>query len=252
MTTRQRLTALVVVPFLIAIGTLSTNPARAAAPAQQAAKLDVQVRVTLDYLLYLPEDYDKQASWPLLIFLHGAGERGDNLDLVKVHGPPKLIEQGKSLPFIVVSPQCPKDAWWTNMPRELTALVDTIVAKYKVDQDRVYLTGLSMGGFGTWMLAAYTPERFAAILPICGGGEALSTRRLTKLPVWAFHGAKDPVVPLKRSEDMVEALKKLKGNVKFTVYPDALHDSWTETYANPEVFKWLLEQKRQPAAEAKP
>jgi predicted peptidase len=225
---------------------------RAEAPKQKPAKLDVKVQVTLDYLLYLPTHYDQQDSWPLLLFLHGAGERGEDLELVKRHGPPKLIEQGKPFPFIVVSPQCPKDGSWSTKPLELTALLDDIAAKYKVDRDRVYLTGLSMGGFGTWLLAGYAPERFAAILPICGGGEVFSTRRLTHMPVWVFHGAKDPVVPLKRSEEMVDALKKNNPNVKFTIYPDANHDSWTATYDNPEVYKWLLEQKRKPASTAGP
>ncbi len=216
----------------------------AAAPAQQAARLDVQVPVALDYLLYLPKDYDQQDAWPLLIFLHGAGERGNDLNLVKKHGPPKLIEAGKEYPFIVISPQCSKDSWWTWQLRELAALVDDVTSHHKVDKDRVYLTGLSMGGFGTWALAAYQPDRFAAILPICGGGEVMSTRRLKGMPVWAFHGAKDPVVPLRRSEELVTALEKAQGNAKLTVYPDAFHDSWTATYENPAVYEWLLAQKR--------
>ena len=175
---------------------VARSAARGDAPRQQAAHLDKQVQVKLDYLVYLPPDYDSKASWPLLVFLHGAGERGDDLELVKKHGPPKLIEEGKQFPFIVVSPQCPKDGWWTSKPLELTVLVDEIEAKYKVDKDRIYLTGLSMGGFGTWMLAGYTPERFAALVPICGGGDTLTARRLGNVPIWVFHGAKDPVVPL--------------------------------------------------------
>jgi predicted peptidase len=217
-----------------------------AEPTQKVGKLDAQVHVSLDYLVYLPTDYEKKDSWPLLLFLHGAGERGDDLELVKKHGPPKLIEQGKAFPFVVVSPQCPKDGWWSTKPLELVALLDEIVAKYKIDQDRIYLSGLSMGGFGTWMLAAYAPDRFAAIVPVCGGGERLMARRLTHLPVWAFHGAKDQVVPLGRSEEMVDALKKLHGDVKLTVYPEAGHDSWTATYDNPELYDWLLQQKRKP------
>jgi predicted peptidase len=106
-----------------------------------------------------------------------------------------------------------------------------------------------MGGFGTWALAAYTPERFAAIIPICGGGEVLSIRALRNVPTWVFHGAKDPIVPIQRSEVMVEGLKRRQGNVKFTVYPDALHDAWTATYDNPEVWEWLFAQKR-PSKEA--
>ncbi|HVU88905.1 MAG TPA: prolyl oligopeptidase family serine peptidase [Pirellulales bacterium] len=237
--------------LLLSIGLFSMPaPLWADAPAQQPARLETQVPVTLNYLLYLPKDYDKKDAWPLVLFLHGAGERGDDLNLVKKHGPPKLIEEGKDLPFIVVSPQCPKDNSWTWQLRELTALVDDLTARYKVDKDRIYLTGLSMGGFGTWALAAYQPDRFAAIIPICGGGEMLMTRRLTQVPIWAFHGAKDPVVPLRRSEELVQALERAKGNVKLTVYPDALHDSWTATYDNPEVWEWLLAQKRAPAKAA--
>ena len=209
---------------------------------QTAASLDTQVRVTLDYLLCLPRDYQKKDSWPLMLFLHGAGERGDDLERVKVHGPPKLIETGKDFPFIVVSPQCKSKRWWR--PIKLTALLDEIVANYKVDEDRVYVTGLSMGGFGTWDLAAYTPDRFAAIVPICGGGEPYRTKQYPHLPVWAFHGDRDTVVPAQRSQDMVDALKKHDGNAKLTIYPEAGHDSWTETYDNPELYKWLLEQKR--------
>jgi predicted peptidase len=179
-----------------------------------------------------------------MLFLHGAGERGDDLELVKKHGPPKLIEAGKNFPFIVVSPQCLLGRWWE--PVELAALLDEIVEQHKVDEERIYVTGLSMGGFGTWSLAAYQPARFAAIVPICGGGDPFLTMLFAHIPAWVFHGAKDPVVPLERSEKMVEALRKLGGNVKFTVYPEATHDAWTETYANPQLYKWLLQRKRMP------
>ncbi|QDS91571.1 Prolyl oligopeptidase family protein [Roseimaritima multifibrata] len=210
---------------------------------QTAQRLDAQVKVEMDYLLALPKDYDKQDSWPLILFLHGAGERGDDLELVKMHGPPKLIGEGKDMPFIVVSPQCPKNVWWE--PIELSALLDQVIKKYKVDEDRIYVTGLSMGGFGTWELAAFTPDRFAAIAPICGGGEKYWTRRFVHLPVWAFHGAKDTGVLPERSQSMVDALKKQGGNPKLTIYPEAGHDAWTETYNNPDFYKWLLEQKRE-------
>src|ERR1700685_3291072 len=152
--------------------------ARAEAGKQVAAPLDAQVHVTLKYLVSWPADYDKQDKWPLMLFLHGAGERGDNLDAVKRHGPPKLVGKGKQFPFIIVSPQCPNGHWWNNELLPLTALLDDIESKYKVDRDRVYLTGLSMGGCGTGALAAYSPNRFAAILPICGGGEPLLARVL--------------------------------------------------------------------------
>lgn len=219
---------------------------------QQPQQLERTIKITMNYLLYLPKDYAQQDAWPLLLFLHGAGERGADLDRVKVHGPPKLIAAGKEFPFLVVSPQCPDGQWW--QPHELAALVDEIVEKYKVDRDRIYVSGLSMGGYGTWSLAGFSPDRFAAIVPICGGGDLRSVRRFPHLPTWVFHGAKDSVVPLSASVDMVEALQKVNGNVKFTVYPEADHDSWTEAYNNPELYKWMLEQKRtsaRPEAEKK-
>lgn len=211
---------------------------------QEPQKMERTIKITMSYLVYLPKEYDQKEAWPLMLFLHGAGERGSNLDLVKLHGPPKLIAAGKEFPFIVVSPQCPEGKWWDSV--ELAALLDEITEKYKVDRDRIYVTGLSMGGFGTWSLAAYQPNRFAAIVPICGGGEPFLTMLFPHVPAWVFHGAKDPVVPLERSEKMVEAMKKFGGKVKFTVYPDARHDSWTQAYNDPELYKWLLEQKRTP------
>ena len=239
------LLSLVVVGVLFAIsGTIMAADSKVQADAdqQKPAKLNRTIKVTMNYLAYLPKDYNQKPSWPLLLFLHGAGERGDNLDLVKKHGPPKLITAGKQFPFIVVSPQCPNGRWWE--PAELAALLDEIVEKYKVDKERIYVTGLSMGGFGTWSLATYQPDRFAAIVPICGGGEVYWADALARFPVWAFHGAKDPVVPPERSKQMVDALKKAGGNPKFTIYPEAGHDSWTQAYNTPELYEWLLQQKR--------
>ena len=218
-----------------------TKPAGAAGK-QVPVSRELQIRMKMRYLIYLPEDYDAEKPAPLLLFLHGAGERGDNLDLVKVHGPPKLIAKGKSFPFIVVSPQCPKGQRWE--PTSLLALLDKLEKEYAVDRSRVYVTGLSMGGFGTWALASYAPDRFAAIAPICGGGEKFWVRTLVKTPVWAFHGAKDNTVPIRRTEELVDTLKRLKGDVQFTVYPDAGHDSWTATYDNPKLYEWFLSHHR--------
>ena len=192
---------------------------------------------------YLPEGYaEQQEPWPLLLFLHGAGERGDSLALVNVHGPPKLIEEGQGFPFIVVSPQCPEDQWWSV--KTLDKLLNDIVAQYRVDEDRIYVTGLSLGGYGTWDLAARFPNRFAAIAPICGGGEPSRACRFKHLPVWAFHGAQDEVVPLERSQEMVDALQQCGSDARLTTYSDAGHDSWTETYDNPELYEWLLSHRR--------
>lgn len=217
----------------------------------QVFERTVTKTMSLKYLLYIPKDYGKSdEKWPLILFLHGAGERGDNLDLVEKHGPPKIVKT-KEMPFIIVSPQCPADSWWPKQNEVLIALLDDIVKRYNVDTDRIYLTGLSMGGYGTWSLACDYPERFAAIAPICGGGEPLFGPRLRNVPVWAFHGAKDNVVPLDRSEIMVQSVKKVGGDARLTVYPEAGHDSWTATYDNPELYEWFLKhtRKRTPAGQ---
>jgi predicted peptidase len=178
----------------------------------------------------------------LLIFLHGSGERGNDLNLVKKHGPPKLIEEGKQFPFIVVSPQAPRRGW---DPDSLNALVDDLLVKYHVDKNRVYLTGLSMGGSGTWTLAAAHPEKFAAIVPICGAGDPEEAEKLKAIPTWIFHGAKDSDVSVRRFDEMVKALKDAGAkSLGFTLYPDTEHDSWTKTYENPELYEWLLKHSR--------
>lgn len=202
---------------------------------------EIKVTVSANYLLYLPKDYsENNESYPLVLFLHGAGERGNDLEKVKVHGLPRLINEGKEFPFIVVSPQCPEEVFWST--DVLSALLDEIEANYRVDKNRIYVTGLSMGGNGTWSLALAQPNRFAAIAPVCGWSVPSVACTIKHIPIWVFHGAKDNVVPLNASEVMVERLKTCEGNVKFTVYPEANHDSWTETYNNEELYKWFLEQ----------
>jgi len=209
--------------------------------------------VRLGYLLAAPKGYDAASTnrWPLLLFLHGAGERGTNLSLVSVHGPPKLVKQGRDFPFLVLSPQCPAGETWNE--DALLALLDDVTARHRVDTNRVYLSGMSMGGYGSWNLAARQPERFAAVAPICGGGpmvEVLLAEKRQKaaiqsLGIWAFHGAKDSVVPLEESQRMVDAFKRIGCNdTRLTVYPDADHDSWTVTYENPQLYEWLLAHRR--------
>jgi predicted peptidase len=208
----------------------------------------------LDYLLYLPPDYgkDEAKSWPLIMFLHGSGERGTDVNQVKRHGPPKIVEADDSplgKRFIVVSPQCPpKDRW---RPEELNHLLDDVVEHYHIDKDRIYLTGLSMGGFGTWAWAEQNPGRFAAIAPMCGGGDATQAEKLKALPIWVFHGEMDKTVPIERDQEMVDAVKTAGDkDVKFTKYPDAGHDCWTRSYANPELYEWFLKHKRGESAAA--
>lgn len=234
--------------LLVALTLLSTAPDFVAAGdspqsgQQQPEKLDRTLRVNMQYLLYLPQDYDAHDNWPLLLFLHGGGERGDYIELLKIHGPPKLIAAGKQFPMIVVSPQCPKDQRWQSVT--LLALLDDLCEKLKVDLDRIYVTGLSMGGYGLWDLAIDAPDRFAALAPICGGGEPGSVKTIKHIPVWAFHGELDEGVPLRRSQEMVDALKKEGAKPKLTVFPGVGHISWTAVYEDPAFYEWLLAQKR--------
>jgi predicted peptidase len=206
---------------------------------------DADKQIEIRYLLFLPNDYGspekKDVKWPLLLFLHGGGERGADLELVKKHGPPKIVEQRKDFPLVTVSPQSPAEKRWNA--EELAKLVDHAANTYQIDPQRIYVTGLSLGAEGTWDLLASYPGKFAAAMPISGPGDPAAAEKMKGTPIWVFHGAKDPGSPIAKSEEMVEALKKAGGNVKFTVYPEAGHDAWTETYNNEEVYKWLLEQK---------
>jgi predicted peptidase len=240
---------------LILIGCAKMEPAKmknqpVLTSGQHPQVFEKTVTKTLrcQYLLFLPEGYgQKKQRWPVILFLHGAGERGSDLNLVKKHGPPKIVEERKDFPFIVISPQCPAGGWWTDENEVLINLLDDVAARYSVDKERIYLTGLSMGGFETWALAAAYPEHFAAIAPICGGGKRFMAEKFKDVPVWAFHGAKDPVVPLKESEEMVNAIKERGGDAKLTVYPEAGHDSWTETYNNQALYDWFMQHRKKSA-----
>jgi len=239
--------------ILFALTALSCSTfamAQTTRPTQTVEKFTTRITIDVDlnHLVYLPPDYKKDPAkrWPLVIFLHGAGERGSNIEKVKSWGPPKLVEGGKDFPFVLISPQCAEGKWWE--PAAINSLLDKALATYAIDPDRVYLTGISMGGYGTWATAMAYPERFAAIVPICGGGDAWRASRLKDLPVWAFHGEKDKIVPIQRSEEMVDAVKKAgNADVKFTRYPDAGHDSWTEAYNTAELYEWMLSHKRKPS-----
>ncbi len=196
------------------------------------------------YLLYLPPGYssDDGERWPLLLFLHGAGERGVDLERVKLHGPPKQIAAGQELPFIVVAPQVAEGRIWSTS--FLDALLEEVTERYAVDRDRIYLTGLSMGGFGVWALAMEYPDRFAALVPISGGGMISGACGLKGVPIRAFHGAHDEIIPVFLTRVLVERLRECGGDARLTVYPDAGHDAWTRTYDDPALYEWLLRQRR--------
>ncbi|KAA0561215.1 prolyl oligopeptidase family serine peptidase [Bacillus sp. CH30_1T] len=230
---------------------------------QKELRFDVK-DYKLNYLLYLPDSFQQNGSlkWPLILFLHGAGERGGNMELVKKHGVPKIVENQEEFPFIVVSPQCPADSYWVNELESLSALLDEIVREYPIDPARIYLTGLSMGGIGAWHLAIANPKRFAAIAPVCGALSipefrrvelqiknnvnqlSVGLKRLKDLPVWAFHGDQDDIVPIEAAQKVIQSLKKQGGSAKLTVYKGVGHDSWTETYENEELYIWFLNQHK--------
>lgn len=214
---------------------------------QYKLQKQIELKIELQYLLYLPPDYDtSDKKYPLVLFLHGAGERGNEIELVKRHGPPKLVEERKEFPFILVAPQCPEGARWNYQTLSLITLLDEIESNYRVDKNRIFVTGLSMGGQGTWTLALTQPNRFAAIAPVCGWTDSWEVCKISHLPIWVFHGAKDNVVPVTESEQMVDALKQCGAKeVKLTIYPESNHDAWTETYNNPELYNWLLSHSLQ-------
>jgi predicted peptidase len=242
---RTEIAVMLIAISLIFAGCSSNQQLFSGKQMEQILQKEITKNIFVNYLLYLPENYNSNSTsekWPLIMFLHGSGERGTDIEKVKVHGPPKLIAEGKSFPFIVLSPQCPDyQSWDTDV---LDFLLTDICKNYNVDKNRIYVTGLSRGGTGTWDLAARFPNRFAAIAPICGRVDVPTAELYKGLSIWVFHGAKDKVVPAGDSQKMVDAIKKTGGNVKFTLYPEAGHDSWTETYNNPELYEWFLKNKR--------
>lgn len=196
----------------------------------------------LRHAVYLPPDYDQEpeARWPLLIFLHGAGERGEDLQGVYRHGPFREIREGREFPFVVIAPQISGQKFWACYAQTLNSMLDEWITAYHIDPARVYLTGLSMGGTGTWMWGMMNPERFAAIMPMCGTGICWCAGNLASVPVWAFHGDLDDTVPLDESQRMEERLRACGGDVKLTICHGKGHDCWTETYHRSDIYTWLL------------
>jgi predicted peptidase len=225
--------------LLLMISMVSVASAQSERISPVAFSREVTSTIDVQYLVYLPDAYDETPdAWPLVLFLHGAGERGDDVSRVGIHGPLKHVREGQSFPFIIVAPLVPEIERWTV--GRLDAVMAEIRDRYRIDESRIYLTGLSMGGYGTWDYAMARPGVFAAIAPICGGGQAHHACVLRDTPIWAFHGAKDTVVPVDRSREMVAALEQCGGDVHYTEYPDAGHDAWSETYANDAFYEWLL------------
>jgi len=197
------------------------------------------------YSVYIPKGYDPSKKWPFAVFLHGIGERGDDGLLQTDVGIGRAIRRNpERFPFIVAMPQCPKDSMWDKRFDLIDSVVAQSLAELSIDEKRMYVTGLSMGGFGAWLYGAARVDKFAAILPICGGGKIDDAPALAKIPIWAFHGAEDSVVKPEKSREMVEAVKKAGGDVKYTEYPGVNHNSWDKAYGDEEAIAWLLKQSR--------
>lgn len=217
------------------------------------------------YRLLKPKDFSpgKKQKYPLVIFYHGAGERGDDNKKQLVHGMKDFASDTimRQYPCFVVAPQCPNDSQWVDvpwsddshtMPEQPTApmrmsmeLITSLEKEFPIDDDRLYVTGLSMGGFGTWDAVQRNPKRFAAAVPICGGGDLALAKSICNVPIWAFHGGEDTSVKTRRSRDMIQALKEAGGAPRYTEYTGVGHNSWSATYRDPALYKWLFAQKRQ-------
>lgn len=221
---------------------------------------------TMPYRLLLPENYNPAIRYPVILFLHGAGERGKDNELQLVHGARLFLKEEvrKDFPSIVIFPQCPKNSYWSNMDTKIIngeksfvfradgeptpalnlaqQLLYFIIQNYSVEKKQVYVGGLSMGGMGTFEIVRRNPLLFAAAFPICGGAVPETASQLKNVKWWIFHGGKDNVVPPFHSEQMAEALKSVMADVRFTLYPEANHNSWDAAFAEPELLKWLFSQ----------
>jgi len=205
----------------------------------------------LPSLIYLPSDYgiDPKREWPLILSLHGAAARGDNPNAVLKYDLPRLLEDGVDYPFIVVSPLCPVNTWWSDHLAALDILLKEVSDRYSVDQKRISVTGVGMGGYGVWHLGVTYTERFAALAPVSSGaawfyGFPERARAIFDTPVWAFHGEMDPIIPLREVTVLVDELKAAGGDVKLSVFPEGGHEIWPQVYQNPDLIYWLLEQRR--------
>lgn len=228
----------------------------------------VQGPDSLPYRVLMPLNYDSSKKYPVVFFLHGAGERGGDNESQLIHGARLFLQEDlrKKYPAIVIFPQCPRPDYWSNVLRDhgpgsrdfiflpggtptramemLQQLVGLVLNAYPVKKDQVYAGGLSMGGMGTFELVRRTPGVFAAAFPICGGAHPATAAAMKNLDWWVFHGAKDDVVPPQHSRMMVDALKAAGAPVKFTLYPEANHNSWDSAFAEPELFAWLFSKRK--------
>ncbi len=208
--------------------------------------LQTSVIENLRYYLYFPEEYgaETEKEFGLLLFLHGGGESGADLEEIKKNGPPKLLVEGKQFPFLVLAPQNPYEKRFWNI-YAVNQLLDSVVAEHRVDKERIYLTGLSRGGSAAWDMAVQYPEKFAALAVVCGMAPMPYAHWLDKdMPIWVFHGDLDPVIPVSESDNMVKKLKEMGHDVQYTRYKGVGHNSWAKAYTTEALYEWLNRQKR--------
>lgn len=235
---------------------LATQPVRSADEKPKTGFIDKEFKnadgTTSPYVVFVPHDYDGKKEYPTILFLHGAGEtkqpdaKKDGKKPVEVGIGPAIKKREKTFPFIVVIPRAEGRGWGadTKNAKRALAMLDEVQKEYKTDPKRQYLTGLSMGGMGTWSIGMATPDRWAAIVPICGSGDTKTADKLKDVPVWAFHGDADTAVKVEGSREMIDAIKKAGGKPKYTEYPKVGHNSWDAAYGTDELYTWLLEQKK--------
>ena len=231
--------------------TIWSGPPEQRPPAREAvARGFIYKTITLGgeeyaYCVYVPVDYSQERSYPLILFLHGSGERGDDgFKQIEV-GLPRLIRTKRLRPrALIVMPQCRRGKSWSGEMAQLALrCVEKTAAEYRIDPERLYLTGLSLGGAGTWLLGSALSERFAALVPVCGFGDPGKAEKLAKIPTWVFHGADDDRVPVEKSREMVKAIRDAGGDIRYTEYPGVTHNCWDRAYSDPELFRWLFKQR---------
>ena len=252
----RNFTLLLLMAALLGQGCVSMNPEEVNPTGfiRKTMNVDGETRA---YVVFVPDNYCPSQEWPLVVFLHGAGERGDEGWTQTEVGIGTAVRwHPDRFPCVILMPQCPRNIGWAARPargerearkgvaNHIDLAIKKTLAQYNIDKDRITLTGLSMGGYGTWSYGAQNADTFAALMPICGGGDVKNAEKLATVPIWAFHGDADDVVPVDRSREMVKAVKDAGGDIKYTEYPGVDHGSWEPAYEDPESIAWLLKQKR--------
>lgn len=211
-----------------------------------AKQVEVRDSKGFNYLLFMPSNKEEEINGklPLIIFLHGIGELGNDLQILKREGLPKILDGDTSFPFIVISPQCPSSTEWyytnENNISKMKDMIEDAIERYPIDPDRIYLTGLSMGGIGTWYFLVNLPQYFAAAAPIAFRSDGWSPCSAKDIPIWGFHGSSDSVIPLSKAQSLVDQFRNCGGSIEFTIYENVGHDSWTRTYNNRNLYSWFL------------